>query len=65
MTAVSGPWDGAAFGSERINLSNGYESEYRFEYPVKTIQRTMSKLSCRRSLYLQIKTTNIIFLLMT
>ena len=43
MTVVSGPWDGAAFGNERINLQNGYTSEYRYEYPVKTIQRTMSK----------------------
>ena len=47
MTVVSGPWDGAAFGNERINLQNGYTSEYRYEYPVKTIQRTMSKSICR------------------
>ena len=59
MTAVSGPWDGAAFGSERINLSNGYESEYRFEYPVKTIQRTMSKLYFQRSFHRQIVTINL------
>ena len=60
MTAVSGPWDGAAFGNERINLSNGYESEYRFEYPVKTIQRTMSKYSSLCGLFhFQIETVNL------
>ena len=36
---VSGPWDGSAFGRERMGMPNTYESEYRFEYPTKTIAR--------------------------
>ena len=39
---VSGPWDGAEFGRERSAMGNSYESEYRYEYPVKTSQRTKS-----------------------
>jgi len=39
--AVEGPWDGSAFAGVRKSMSNSaYESEYKYEYPVKSTRRT-------------------------
>ena len=40
MTAVvEGPWDGSAFAGVRKSMTNSYQSEYKYEYPVKTSKR--------------------------
>merc|ERR1712110_85403 len=37
--AVSGPWDGSAFQNERRSLNGAVISEYKYEYPIKMLQR--------------------------